>query len=160
APERAMRVIKSGLLDASPEERMKISGGRRRELMWALEELLFRKKTSAQALHCVALLAEAENENYGNNATSVFCESFHPLHPQLPLPLEERLLLLKSILGSEDSLQLQLVGVKAIKTAFSRTGAVMLRRSTGPIPLDSQPSMTYGDVWGYAEALIDLLMVA
>jgi hypothetical protein len=159
-PERTVKLLESGLLGTRREERLAIKDEPRRELMWALEELLFRSKTSLRALGCLAMLAEAETENYGNNATGVFCESFHPLHPQLPLPLQERLSFLTGIFGSEHSQDLRLLCINAIESALSRTGAIRLRRTTGPEPLDSRPHMTYGEVWDYIEALVDLVMTA
>ena len=157
-PERVSRLVEEGLERMNLKERLSITGDARRELMWTLEELLFRKETSTLAVRCLALLAEAETENYGNNATGVFCECFHPLHPQLPLPLQDRFDLLKEILSPKNSVKLRLVGVKAIESGLSRLRATSLRRSSGPEPLDSRPHMTYGDVWNYAEALVDLLM--
>lgn len=159
-PKRVSRLVEESLERMNLKERLSITGDARRELMSALEELLFRKKTSMAAIRCLALLAEAETESYGNNATGVFCESFHPLHPQVPLPLQNRLDLLKEILTPKNSVKLRLVGIKAIESGLGRLGATSLRRSSGPEPLDSRPHMTYGDVWNYAEALVDLLMEA
>ncbi len=159
-PERTMQLIQSGLVGKSRDEQLVIIEMPRRELMWALEELLLREKTSAAALRCLALLGEAETEDYGNNATGVFCESFDPLHPQLPLGLDERLHLLNEILSSKQSTEMQMIGVKAIESALDRKGVRRLRRSSGAWPLDTRPVMTYGDVWNYIEALVDLLMTA
>lgn len=157
-PERVARLVGESLEGATPEERLAIAGEARRELMWTLEELLFRRKTSRVALRSLALLAEAENETYGSNATGVFCAVFHPLHPQMPLPLEDRLDCLRDLLGDRYSSRMHLVVVEAIATALGRGGVVPLRRSEGPEPLDSRPSLTYGEVFNYMEALVDLLM--
>lgn len=157
-PEHILPLLKAGIINASLQERSAITGEQRREVIWTLEELLFRGKTSAVALRCIAMLAEAENENYGNNATGVFCESFHPVHPQLPLSLQERLDLLKEFISASSSTQMRLIAIKAVESALSRLGAVRLRRSSGPEPLDSRPHMTYGDVWDYIEGLLSLLM--
>lgn len=157
-PERVSRLVQEGLERMNLKERLSIKGDARRKLMWALEQLLFRKKTSMAAIRCLALLAEAETESYGNNATGVFCECFHPLHPQFPLPLQDKLDLLRDLLTPESSVKLRLVGIKAIESSLDRLGGTSLRRSSGPEPLDSRPHMTYGDVYNYAEALVDLLI--
>ncbi|MDA2916280.1 hypothetical protein MYX64_05490 [Nitrospinae bacterium AH_259_B05_G02_I21] len=157
-PEKASRLAEEGLKSMSREERLAIRGDERRELMWTVEQLLFRKKTCQSAIRCLALLAEAETENYGNNATGVFCECFHPLHPQLPLPLRDRLELLRELFSPEHSVDLRLIGISAIDSGLSRTGFVTHRESSGPEPLDTRPEMTRGDVWNYIEALVDLLM--
>ena len=159
-PEKAANLIEKGLKQAKLAERLTITGNTRRGLMGALEELLFRRRTSAVAMRCLALLAEAETENFANNATGVFCECFHPRHPQFPLPLHERLNLLREILSSENSIEMRLLGVKAIQSGLNRIRAmVSLRHSNGPEPFDAPPPMTYGDIWDYTESLVDFLMM-
>jgi hypothetical protein len=161
APQRVARLVEEGLRELSLDERRDIIRDEaRRQLMWALEELLSRKKSSGLALRGLALLAEAENETYGNNATEIFCEAFHALHPQMPLPLDERLAILDDLLQEPHSIPMRVVAVKGIEAALGRCGGVMLRRSEGPEPLDSRPTLTYGEIWRYMEALARLLMQA
>lgn len=158
-PEKVSHLVESNLLDLSVDERLSIKGSARRELVWTLEELLFRRKTSATAVRYLAMLAEAETEDVANNATGIFCACFHPRHPQFPLPLQNRLTILKDILDSNQSVELRMLGVKAIDAALTRIGFSMpLRRSSGPDPLDSRPSMTYGEIWDYIESLAELLL--
>src|SRR5207245_1003480 len=120
---------------------------KRREIMWALDELLFRDPTSARALRALVRLAEAENETYGNNATGVFAEAFHYNHPQLPLSLGERLAILRECSVEGAPRERRLVAVKAIETGLRQSASVMLRRGGGGIPLDARPRMTWGEVW-------------
>ncbi len=159
-PEAVADLVERGLGAMSLKDRLMITDDSRRELVWALEQLLFRRKTSAAALRCLALLAEAETEKFANNATGVFCESFHPQHPQLPLPLRDRLDVLRTLFRPESSPALQLIGVKAIEAALRRHGSVSLRSSDGPDPFDPRPRKTWGEVWDYVEALVDLLVTA
>jgi len=158
APERAVAVIEQGLDALLRDERAAIRGEERREILWALDELLFREQTSSRALRSLVRLAEAENEDFSNNATGVFCEAFHWRHPQLPLPLEERLLILRECTAVEAPRERRLVAVKAIETGFHQGGSIMLRRGGGGIPLDAQPTMTWGGVWDFNEALLDELI--
>jgi hypothetical protein len=157
-PERMAQMIKEGLAGMNRAERLAIEAQARRELMWTIEELLFRRKTSSIAMRCLVLLAEAENENIGNNATGVLCECFHPTHPQCPLPLEDRLALLSEILAKNNSVKLRQIGLNAIEAGLTGRGSVTLRRSSGLEPLDSRPRMTYDDIFDYSEHLVDLLM--
>ena len=157
-PERVAFLIEQGLRGFSLAERQQITGEARRELMNALEELLYRRRTSASALRSMALLAEAETETYGNNATGVFCEYFPYFHPQSPLPLTERLGILKEIVAQENTVEMRLIGIKAIKSGLGHGFAVPLRASRGAEPLDTQPNMTWADVWNYQRAMVDLLM--
>ena len=149
-PERVSLLIEDGLKSICLEEHSSIT--KRGELVRTLEQLLFRKKTSATALRCLVMLAET------NNVTSILCECFRPLHPQLPLPLQDRLNVLNEILSPKNSVELRLIGVEAIKSALKRMEGISLRDSMGREPLDSQPRMTYGDVWSYIEAMVNLLM--
>ena len=153
-PERVLRLLKMELPEKNLEERRKIAGDQRRELMWTVEQLLFREKTSRGALRLLYLLAEAENESYGNNATGVFTECFVPLHPQMPLPLHERFQVLKDI--SSASRQGKFMAIRAAGNAFRET-CVTLRHSTGAMPLDSRPVFTDGDLPDYTRDLVNLL---
>jgi hypothetical protein len=157
-PDKVAGLVYAGLRGLTAEGRLAIAGHRRRELMWTLEELLFRKTTSEAALRCLALLAEAESEPYGNNATGVFRECFHPLHPQLPLELDVRAWIMEEVVCDENSTAMQVVGLKAIEYAVSLHTAITLRRSAGRAPFDPTPLMMYGQVRDYLEQLADLLM--
>jgi DNA-binding MarR family transcriptional regulator len=156
-PERVAVVLEKIVIPLDVNARKQISGDFRRDLMWALDQLLFRKNTSIIALKIIGLLAEAENETWGNNATGVFCEGFHPLHRQMPTKVAERFLLLQDFAKSESS-ELKLLVIKAINSALQRTGSVTLRHSDGPVPLDSMPVMTYGEIWDYIDNMCDLMV--
>ena len=136
---------------------MAISDDARRELMWALEQLLFRARTSGRALRLIWLLAEAENETWDNNATGVLSECFHPLHSQMPLPLDERLVALREFTLPQVSKEGKLVAIRAASKALER-GAHALRDSTGVEPLDKRPVFTYAELFKYARDLVDLVL--
>lgn len=157
APERAATIIEEGLNAMSREEREALRDEKRREIMWALDELLFREPTSSRALRALMRLAEAENEKYGNNATGVFGEAFHWQHPQLPLPLDERLGILRECTAEGAPRERRLVAIKAIETGLRQSASIMLRRGGGAIPLDARPRMTSGEVWDFIEELFDEL---
>jgi hypothetical protein len=155
-PRKVLAMLNSQLLDSSLKERLEIQGNARRELMWALEQLLFRRKTSAGALRLLWLLAEAENETYGNNATEVFRECFCPLHPQMPLPLSERLDLLGEFTAPRASVQGRVVALKAALDALDSIRSVRLRQSYGPDPLDSVFPLAADEARNYAKGLVEL----
>lgn len=155
-PEKTVRLLEEGLLKTTHEERLAISDDPRRELMWALEQLLFRAETSRRALKLIWLLAEAENESWGNNATGVLLECFHSLHSQMPLPLDERLDALREFTSTAASREGTLVAIRAAGKALSQR-AVGLRHSTGTAPLDRRPVFTYGELHNYARDVIDHL---
>jgi hypothetical protein len=156
-PERTIRVLESGLIGTSREERLAISDDARRELMWALEQLLFRARTSGRALKLIWLLAEAENETWGNNATGVLSECFHPFHSQMPLPLDERLVALREFTAPQVTKEGKLVAIRAASKALERR-AYSLRHSIGVEPLDRRPSFTYAELFKYARDVVDLVL--
>jgi hypothetical protein len=146
------------LNDLSVEDRRSVSGTERRDFMWAADELLFHSRTAKNGLIMVSLLAEAENEPYGNNATGVFCECFCPGHPQFPLPLDERAGILDQCCFLDRSKDLGYLGIKAIEEGLGTHGTVTLRQGRGSSPVDTQPVMSYAEVRAYREHLIDTLI--
>lgn len=150
-------MLERNLGEMDTAQREAVAGNQRSELRWALEELLFKRDSAAQALRCLALLAEAENETWSNNSTGVFCESFAPLHPQIPLPVAERLTTLRELLR-EGSTKIRVLVAKAAALAVDPMGAVSLRTSVGAGPFDKPESSTYGEAYDYIEDLCDLLL--
>ena len=156
-PERVARLLQEGLTPMPLETRLDISGTVRRELVWTIEQMLFRRATAGTALRLLALLAEAENETWSNNCTGVFAECFHPMHPQLPLPVGERLTIIRELLGTGVNKRRKQVALKAAEEAFGQWGAVTLRRSEGPEPFDAVPTVTYGEIREYLRSLLELV---
>lgn len=72
APLLAAKGALNALKASSVSERSAISGGSRRHLLMGLMELASREEAFREAAISVALLAEAENETYSNNATGEF----------------------------------------------------------------------------------------
>ena len=63
----------------------------RRNLIWSLEKLCFSKESYQDGSKVLALLAAAENETWGNNATGQFKQLFHIMLPGTEATLQERL---------------------------------------------------------------------
>ena len=159
-PEQVLRLLELGLLKSTREERSAIAGNRRRELMWTLEELLFRRKTSRDAARLVWLLAEAENETYGNSATEIVSTCFHPWHPQIPLTLRQRRTLLQEFLSEGISKDRKLIVVKIIEQSLTPIeGLILLCSSSGPEPFEGRPPFTYQEFRDYYSFLVDTLFV-
>lgn len=156
-PHRAIDVLESTILPLDNANRLQIHGEVRREFMWTLEQLLFRRDTSLRALRIVGLLGDAETENCSNNATGVFCECFLAMHYQMPITLNERLDLLKEFSGQKQAQALRLLSIKAMSKALTGTGFQMLRRSDSLEPFEGMPAMTYGEIWDYMGGICSLL---
>jgi hypothetical protein len=157
-PERLLPILEKGIRDASIEERSQIRGFERRALVHTLEQLLFRNKTSRKALKLLWLLAEAENENYSNNATGVLKQCFHPFHRQMPLPLEERAKLIEDFISRQNGFpERGKLTVEVIKCALKRELIFTQSHSSGLTPLDSSPRLTYEEVRVYLRKLVEFL---
>ena len=159
-PRRVLGLIDNGLKRTTTETRKTITGDARRQLVWTLEELLFHRETSAKAILDLGLLAEAEVENYGNNATGVFCSYFFPRHPQASWPFSERLEVLEKILFTPDySAELRGVGITAIESSLHHMAQpIVVHSSDAAAPLDPPFEHLEGQYLDYIEDLIDILM--
>ncbi|NBB81720.1 MAG: hypothetical protein GVY36_20160 [Verrucomicrobia bacterium] len=71
APDRVMDHLYNLLGPLTVDELMQFGSGRR-HTVWALEKLVFRKETFADAARLLLRLGAAENESWGNNATGQF----------------------------------------------------------------------------------------
>jgi hypothetical protein len=156
--ERAAPTLFRLLQGGSVEQRRTIADDARRDIVRAVEEMLFREATSETALRSLILLAEAENETWSNNATGVAEEAFFPLHSQMPLPLPRRLNLLGEMMGLSE--RISGIAVEAMADALEPHTSITLRTTSGATPLGRMPQMTWGDVFRYQEGCIDLLMNA
>ena len=154
APNKAAALIEGGLSGMSVEQRLQLDAGVRRDLVWTIEELLFRSRTSASALRCLRLLAEAETEHYSNNATHIFEECLYPLHPQLPLTLHDRLAALRELVSGNVTKERKMMAIKAAGSAFNSAQVSYYRRSDGPVPFDAVPTVTYDEVYEYLRSIL------
>jgi uncharacterized protein (UPF0147 family) len=154
APNEAVTLIEGGLSVMPVHQRLQLDASVRRDLVWTIEELLFRSRTSASALRCLRLLAEAETEHYSNNATHVFEECLYPLHPQLPLTLHDRLAAFRELLSENATKQHKMMAIKAAGSAFNSNQVSYFRRSDGPVPFDAVPTVTYSEVYEYLQTIL------
>ena len=100
---RAGILLRRELTAQSVERRRQVAGDARRNLVRIIEEMLFRDEASEDAFWCMASLAEAENEQWANNASGILKEVFGPLHPQVPLRLDRRLVVLTEMISPRSS---------------------------------------------------------
>lgn len=156
-PDHVLSLLETGLRHATLEERLAIEGDSRHELNGALEELLYRKKTSAGAVRLIWLLAEAKNEILFDSSPQLLKECFHVYNPQMPLSLVERIGLLKEFTTSEVSKQGKLLAIECIENALSPHATFSPFTSLGPEPLDAMHRPTFEELCSYGEALIGIL---
>ena len=130
----------------------------RRNLIWALEKLCFSKDSYHDGSKALALLAAAENETWGNNATGQFKQLFHIMLPGTEATLEERLETLRYLKtsGKEyEELALECIDRAFDNGSFVRDGSGAqfgLQRKTDYMPKSNH------EIVNYWERCRDLLM--
>lgn len=98
-PAKASRGVLAALANAGIEERKRIEGGARRELVWTLVRLAWKASCFHDAVIALALLAEAENETWANNASAEFVAKFDVGLGGTAVPYTERLKTLDEVLS-------------------------------------------------------------
>lgn len=145
---------------SSDDEISRITGDVRRNLVWALEMLVFHKSCFEKAAWCLFKLAQFENEDFSNNAIGQFTQLFRWQLSGNGADFEQRLKLLNRCisLNSENS---DLVVIEAIKMAISPLGG---SRTIGAEFQGTQPEMKewrpaiWQDIFDYWGELFDLLV--
>lgn len=75
-PEATSHALFEILKDLTEDQIRNIDGDVRRNLVWSLELLCFRKGNFFESAWSLLLLASAENESWSNNSTGVFAQLF------------------------------------------------------------------------------------
>ncbi len=157
-PERVLAVLKQHVEPLSTDQVEKIEDGPRQEFVSIINQLLLRRRTSAEALRLSCIFAQPDENTRLSSTNSLFCPAFHPLHPQVPLLLDDRLAILQELCKPSYPLMQRFLVVKAASGAFDRMGSYFLRRSESYEPLDTCPSMTWGDMWRYLDGVVRLML--
>ena len=100
-----------------------IDGDVRRNLVWALEKLCFHENVFEKSAECVMWLADAENEQWANNATALFTQLFRTFLSGTETPPEKRLAFIDFALTSENA-GIRKLAVNALEAALGSYGAI------------------------------------
>lgn len=137
------------------DEIEKIDDGRR-NLVWALEKLCFRKETFERAANIMMLFSLAENETWGNNSTNQFLHLFHVYLAGTEANLNQRLNVILETLSAKNPRIIR-KGLSAIKSAFKAHGFSRMggaeKQGSGPSMQDYIPSNT--EIINYWSRLIE-----
>jgi hypothetical protein len=128
-PGLAARNALKALSDANLEDRRRIEGDARRQIVWDLVRLAWHQSSFHDAVMALALLAEAENETWANNASAQFVISFQINLGGTAVPYMRRLEVLDELLAANRPSLVRLV-VKALAQAATPDGG---RIETDPI---------------------------
>ncbi len=156
-PVATLSAIEQSLGSLDKEGFRQIAEGRR-NLIWALEKLCFRRETFLGAAKLLFGFAMGENETWANNATNQFIHLFRILLSGTEASLKERLELLHWALGNGDPDAQSLV-LKALENGLRSDRFVRLsgadQQGSGPKLKDYHPSG--GEIIAYWEAIIGIL---
>jgi hypothetical protein len=124
----AARNILGALSGSTIEDRQRIVGRARREMVWTLVRLAWGSSSFHDAVKALALLAEAENETWANNASAEFVARFQIFLGGTAVHYLDRLLVLDELLDEGHPLPASLI-IKAL----SRVGMQHATRTeSGP----------------------------
>ena len=158
---QAVEIVHTGLKTSLPSWRRQLVGEPRHALVFSLQELMAAATTAEAAFRSLALLAEAETEDFGNNAAGIFCHGADPLNSQIPLALGGRLRVLQELLAPEREVEGAMVALEAIRNTLGPGRPMILVPSRGARPAGGLPAgMGWGDVRAYCAGLIDAIAKA
>lgn len=118
-PAQAARNIRDALAAVDPEERKRIAERARRETVWTLVRLAWKPSAFHHAVTALALLAEAENETWANNASAEFVARFQVFLGGTAVAYLDRLSVLDELLATGRPALARLV-VKALTQVGNR----------------------------------------
>ena len=159
-PEATCAALYKILSGRDSQQLSAIDGDIRRNLVWALEKLCFHSEIFPEAAWCMLLLASAENETYGNNATRMFAQLFSiSLSGTAATPKARFDLLNQALELHQDSVDM--VVLKALEQAISTYGG---SRTAGAeyqgtkAPLKEWKPIIWQDIFDYWQEAFNLLI--
>lgn len=128
----------------------------RRNIVWALEKLVFRKETFFDAALILLKLSISENEDIGNNSTAQFCHLFNIHLAGTEATLEQRIEVIEYLFNLPDNLNW--LKIKVFSTSlnthhFSRMGGA--EKQGTKVLLDYRP--TGKQIYTYFQSNIERL---
>ncbi len=158
-PEATMQSLVTAFFNLTTEE-LKAETASRRNLVWALEKLCFRKVTFGDAARLMYSFAVAENESWANNATAQFKQLFHLRLAGTEQPLHDRIPILKWGLAKNSSeyerIAILAIGAGLDNDHFSRAGGAERQGSSAPLK-DYLPT-TWEEIRSYWQELLNLVL--
>jgi hypothetical protein len=158
APDAVARTIQRVFGSLTIDE-LRAAEGARRYLVWALEKLVFRKKTFDSAARLLRKLAVAETENISNSSTGIFQRLYHLYLSGTEADPKARLAVLdEGLCSSKDAERkvcIDALGHMLNNGHFSR-GAGSEQIGSAEAMQDWSPK-TYGEIWDFFRAGISRL---
>jgi len=155
-PEIALKALQKAFGEFTKEQLKEVTVGRR-NLVWALEKLCFRKETFENAAKILYDFSAAENESWSNNASGIFSQLFHTFLSGTEIDLISRLEVIKYGIEKNDDdyteIAIRALGSGLITQGFFRMGGAERQGSNLPME-DYKPRRT--EIWEYHEKIIGI----
>lgn len=143
----------------SKESLFQVDKGRR-NLVWALEKLCFRKETFKKAALVLYNFAVAENETWGNNSTNQFKQLFQIFLPGTEVDFNERLSVIEYGLEKQDddftTIAIQALGHGLTTHYFTRMGGA--EKQGGSTILSDYRPHNPKEVYQYRENILNTFL--
>lgn len=156
-PVATVKALETSFGKMPKEEILKIDEGRR-NLVWALEKLCFRKETFNSAAKILYSFAVSENETCGNNSTNQFRQLFQLFLSGTEASLKDRLEVIKWGLSKNDDdytqIGIQAMGRGLINDHYTRMGGAEKQGSSVPLQ-DYYPN--WKEITEYWNEIISIL---
>jgi len=152
-----MDLLKKVFKDVSPQE-LKIGLIDRRNLIYALEHIVWYENTFKEGMNLLLKLALGENESYTNNASGVFRDIFSVFLPGTSASLKKRLDYLKSV-QKNDEIEISKIMVIVIQHIFDSNQYRLISaeiQSIKPIPEEYKP-ISIDEIKAYFTGALDIL---
>lgn len=156
-PQAALGLLERLIGTASIERLLHFDQGRR-NVVWTLEFLAWRRETFFGAARLLLRIGEAENESYGNNASGVWKKLFLTYVAGTEVPALERYPLLEEALSSEAA-SVRLLAVEALSEALTtyELGSLVGEHGGGNVPTERWRPRTVGEDHSCRRAALQLL---
>jgi hypothetical protein len=156
-PVSTAKALRSSFGNLSKEEIGNIKTGRR-NLVWALEKLCFRKETFPIAAKILFAFAVSENETYGNNSENQFNQIFQLFLSGTESNLNERLDVIRWGIEKQDDeynrIAINALGRGILNDRYTRMGGAEKQGSKAPLK-DYNPN--WDEIYIYWEESISIL---
>ena len=140
APYAAARTVRRALSGSSLEDRRRITFRALGEIVWRLARVASRTTGFDDAATALALLAEAENESWGNGAASAFVAKYQVYLAGTALPYLRRLDTLDKLVDEGRPALVRLAIRALARVANDSSGTVVFPSSDQPPEPDWSPS--------------------
>jgi hypothetical protein len=159
-PEATCTALYRTLINLDSQGLSDIHGATRRNLVWGLERLCYHADLFREAAWCMLLLASAENETYGNNATGMFAQLFRIQLSGTAAEPKSRFSLLKQALDLHQT-EVDMVVLEALDQAISTHGGsrfVGAEYQGTKAPLEEWRPKLWQEIFDYWQEAFDLLL--